>query len=78
MSKYKDLVKQYLKITNGEFGLPVPLYLINFNWESLIFDEYLRFKVTLQTHPKWSDKKIKYIKFYGELYSHIKINEDIS
>ena len=78
MNKYSSLVKQYLEITNGAYGCPVPLYLIDFKWDKLVFDESLRFKVSLQTHPKWSDKNIKYVWFYGEPYSHIKINEDIS
>jgi hypothetical protein len=76
MSYLKEVEAEYLKLTNGQYSVPVPLCKFTFNQWSKFIECDIKFKVEFLTFPSWAGK-FEYIKLNGELYSHIKIKSPL-
>jgi hypothetical protein len=76
MSYLNDVETEYLKLSDNQYSVTIPLCKFKFNkWENFLkFD--MKFKVEFLTFPSWSGK-FEYVKLNGELYSHIKIKSKL-
>ena len=72
ISYLKEVEAEYLKLTNGQYSVPVPLCKFTFNQWSKFIECDIKFKVEFLTFPSRAGK-FEYIKLNGEWYGHIKI-----
>ncbi|WP_291566723.1 MULTISPECIES: hypothetical protein [unclassified Clostridium] len=76
MDYIQKVETEYLKLSDNQYSVPIPLGDFKFNkWEEFINCD-IRFKVEFLTLPSWSGN-FKYLKLNEEFYSHIKIKSKL-